>query len=359
MPLMPGAGGRDVHPRSTHGVLVRVYPNDSATTGEVAGSGDLGLSGIVRSIVATADASLAATAYGDGFGLESARRRRRRARRPRGRVPPTEGRRDRARLGRRPGAAVRSRHRRVRQGAARRHVRAGPDLDRSATNPRPARRPWVRHVRRRDGLRLHVRRSVHHRLTDPTTALDAAECPRHARRYTVFTKSWKGRCDGAANVRAVLRSGGGDGSRRAALGDADRSRPVAGAEAVHRPLRGSAWNRHRRVGRAVAGDGGRWRGAPPHGEASRAGEGVRADVLGRGAGVDRSSPGGWGARLLPPAGSTEARIHPRWALQSMAAGYRGGMPDGVYGVVVDDEELSVSVDGPAARVEYGTRGRHC
>jgi catechol 2,3-dioxygenase-like lactoylglutathione lyase family enzyme len=69
MPLMAGAGGRDVHPRSTHGVLVRVYPNDSATTGEVAGSGDLGLSGIVKVVVATADASLAAAAYGDGFGL--------------------------------------------------------------------------------------------------------------------------------------------------------------------------------------------------------------------------------------------------------------------------------------------------
>ena len=63
---------------------------------------------------------------------------------------------------------------------------------------------------------------------------------------------------------------------------------------------------------------------------------------------------GWGARLLPVAGATEARIHPRWALQSMAAGYRGGMPSGVYGVVVDDDELSVVVDGPAARVEYGT-----
>ena len=64
--------------------------------------------------------------------------------------------------------------------------------------------------------------------------------------------------------------------------------------------------------------------------------------------------GGWGARLLPVAGSTEARVHPRWALQSMAAGYRGGMPGGVYDVVVDDEEMSVVVHGPAARVEYGT-----
>lgn len=63
---------------------------------------------------------------------------------------------------------------------------------------------------------------------------------------------------------------------------------------------------------------------------------------------------GWGARLLPSAGSTEARIHPRWALQSMAAGYRGGMPAGVFAVEVGDEELSVVVDGPSARVEYGT-----
>jgi hypothetical protein len=70
LPLMPGAGGRDVHPRSTHGVLVRVYPNDSAQTGDVAGTGDLGLSGIVKVVVATADASLAATAYGEGFGLD-------------------------------------------------------------------------------------------------------------------------------------------------------------------------------------------------------------------------------------------------------------------------------------------------
>jgi catechol 2,3-dioxygenase-like lactoylglutathione lyase family enzyme len=68
--LMPGAGGRDVHPRSTHGVLVRVYPNDSATTGDIPESRPPRLSGIVKVIVATADASLAANAYGQGFGLE-------------------------------------------------------------------------------------------------------------------------------------------------------------------------------------------------------------------------------------------------------------------------------------------------
>jgi catechol 2,3-dioxygenase-like lactoylglutathione lyase family enzyme len=70
LPLMAGAGGRDVHPRSTHGVLVRVYPNDSARTGDVAGTDALGLSGIVRVVVATADASLAVAAYGEGFGLD-------------------------------------------------------------------------------------------------------------------------------------------------------------------------------------------------------------------------------------------------------------------------------------------------
>ena len=70
LPLMPGAGGRDVHPRSTHGVLVRVYPNDSAATGDIAGRGNIGLSGIIKVVVATTDASLAAATYGEGFGLD-------------------------------------------------------------------------------------------------------------------------------------------------------------------------------------------------------------------------------------------------------------------------------------------------
>ncbi len=69
MPLMAGAGGRDVHPRATHGVLVRVYPNDSAQTGSGHRSEAPFLSGIARVLIATADASLAATAYGHGFGL--------------------------------------------------------------------------------------------------------------------------------------------------------------------------------------------------------------------------------------------------------------------------------------------------
>lgn len=70
LPLMAGAGGRDVHPRSTHGVLIRVYPNDSVQTPGAPQGDAPRLSGITRAIVATADASLAATAYGPGLGLE-------------------------------------------------------------------------------------------------------------------------------------------------------------------------------------------------------------------------------------------------------------------------------------------------
>ena len=69
LPLMVGAGGRDVHPRSTHGVLIRVYPDNSVTTGPYPGQPP-GLSGIVRVVVATADASIAAHAYESGLGLE-------------------------------------------------------------------------------------------------------------------------------------------------------------------------------------------------------------------------------------------------------------------------------------------------
>lgn len=69
LPLMAGAGGRDVHPRSTHGVLIRIYPENSAQT-EPQDRRAPGLSGITRAIVATADASLAAHTYGDGLGLD-------------------------------------------------------------------------------------------------------------------------------------------------------------------------------------------------------------------------------------------------------------------------------------------------
>jgi catechol 2,3-dioxygenase-like lactoylglutathione lyase family enzyme len=70
LPLMTGASGRDVHPRSTHGVLVRVYPDNSVRHEGETDSADPWLSGIAKVIVATTDASLAADVYGRGFGLD-------------------------------------------------------------------------------------------------------------------------------------------------------------------------------------------------------------------------------------------------------------------------------------------------
>lgn len=72
LPLMAGAGGRDVHPRSTSGVLVRVYPNDSVVDPGGLVSSAPGLSGILRTVVATSDLDAAARAYGTGFGLGTA-----------------------------------------------------------------------------------------------------------------------------------------------------------------------------------------------------------------------------------------------------------------------------------------------
>jgi hypothetical protein len=72
LPLMKGAAGRDIHPRSTHGVLIRVYPDNSVRTPEGLTNGEPGLSGIAKVIVATADASLAADTYGRGLGLDTA-----------------------------------------------------------------------------------------------------------------------------------------------------------------------------------------------------------------------------------------------------------------------------------------------
>lgn len=69
LPLMAGAGGRDIHPRSTHGVLIRVYPDGSVAQPAQPRAGLAGLSGITRAVVATSDAVKAARAYGEGLGL--------------------------------------------------------------------------------------------------------------------------------------------------------------------------------------------------------------------------------------------------------------------------------------------------
>jgi hypothetical protein len=71
LPLMRGAGGRDIHPSSTHGVLIRIYPDGSVTQPEKVVSQAPNYSGIQKVIVATRDASLACDAYSQGLGLPS------------------------------------------------------------------------------------------------------------------------------------------------------------------------------------------------------------------------------------------------------------------------------------------------
>lgn len=62
-----------------------------------------------------------------------------------------------------------------------------------------------------------------------------------------------------------------------------------------------------------------------------------------------ASLGRWGARLMPPAGETDARVDHRWALLSMAAGYHG--PAGAEERI----ELHLDAGGPDGGDE-GTGG---
>jgi hypothetical protein len=71
LPLMAGAGGRDVHPNSTHGVLVRVYPVDSYKSEDPGNADPSDLSGITRVIIAVKDLEHAAKVYGQMFALET------------------------------------------------------------------------------------------------------------------------------------------------------------------------------------------------------------------------------------------------------------------------------------------------
>ena len=78
LPLMAGAGGRDVHPNSTHGVLIRVYPVNSfrgratAPTDHGQDTDSPGLSGIAQVIIAVNDLDHAVTVYGNQFALDMA-----------------------------------------------------------------------------------------------------------------------------------------------------------------------------------------------------------------------------------------------------------------------------------------------
>lgn len=67
LPLMEGAGGRDIHPKSTHGVLIRIYPENSFQ-GDTRDSAS-GLSGITRVMIAVRDLATAMNVYGDKLGL--------------------------------------------------------------------------------------------------------------------------------------------------------------------------------------------------------------------------------------------------------------------------------------------------
>ncbi len=69
LPLMAGAGGRDVHPNSTHGVLIRVYPVNSFQGQKEQTDETLSLSGITRVMIAVRDIDQAVAVYGTKLGM--------------------------------------------------------------------------------------------------------------------------------------------------------------------------------------------------------------------------------------------------------------------------------------------------
>lgn len=71
LPLMAGASGRDIHPRSTHGLLIRIYPVNSFQGEKEQTDDTLGLSGISRVIIAVQDIDQAMGVYGDKLGLRA------------------------------------------------------------------------------------------------------------------------------------------------------------------------------------------------------------------------------------------------------------------------------------------------
>jgi len=61
----------------------------------------------------------------------------------------------------------------------------------------------------------------------------------------------------------------------------------------------------------------------------------------------------WGTRLLPEPGTPEYRINATWAIQSMTAGYQGGLPDGLYEVDLNDRNYVITITGAIAAVTDG------
>ena len=69
LPLMEGSGGRDIHPSSTHGVLIRIYPTGSFVKQMPETEHSLGLSGIVRIEIALRNLDSAVAVYVETIGL--------------------------------------------------------------------------------------------------------------------------------------------------------------------------------------------------------------------------------------------------------------------------------------------------
>jgi catechol 2,3-dioxygenase-like lactoylglutathione lyase family enzyme len=69
LPVMQGAAGRDIHPGSTHGVLIRVYPVNSFEKQLPETGKSLNLSGITSVMIAVGDIEQAVEVYGKGLGL--------------------------------------------------------------------------------------------------------------------------------------------------------------------------------------------------------------------------------------------------------------------------------------------------
>ena len=69
LPLMPGAEGRDIHPKSTHGVLIRVYPDNSFQETREQTEKSLAISGVSRVMIAVKDLDQAMVIYGEKLGI--------------------------------------------------------------------------------------------------------------------------------------------------------------------------------------------------------------------------------------------------------------------------------------------------
>lgn len=71
MPLMDGAGGRDIHPKLTHGVLIRIYPTGSFQGQATREHDEPDLSGVMRVMIAVHDIERAMAVYGGKLGLRA------------------------------------------------------------------------------------------------------------------------------------------------------------------------------------------------------------------------------------------------------------------------------------------------